>query len=84
MRDTGTNLFDQLEALSAKINNRIDYINTLLSDEHLSEDLKENLRNRVDEMLWELHQLSKAVSDKTKSTDTVFMQQLVANTETAF
>lgn len=84
LRDTGTNWFDQLEALSAKINNRIDYINTLLSDEHLSEDLKEKLRDSVDGMLWELHQLSKAVSDKTKSTDTVFMQQLVANTETAF
>lgn len=84
LRNKQENYNDQLQALTSAINSRIDYIRTLVSDENISEEIKQKLNDHIGRMLNELSRLEKAVEDKTKHTDSVYMQQLLDNVETEF
>jgi hypothetical protein len=66
------------------VDRRIEYIKSLISDSHLSDELRQKLDDHITGLLWELGQYEKAVNDKTKTTDSVFMRQLADNVETEF
>lgn len=75
---------ESLQAAKNAVNERIQYIKALISDSHLSDELRQKLNDHITGLLWELGQYEKAVNDKTKTTDSVFMQQLSDNVETEF
>ena len=84
LNDKSEDWNEAFQAAKRAVNSRIEYIRSLISDSHLSDELRIKLDDHITGLFWELGQYEKAVNDKTKTTDSVFMQQLADNVETEF
>lgn len=84
LNDKSEDWNEAFQVAKRAVNSRIEYIRSLISDSHLSDELRIKLDDYITGLLWELGQYEKAVNDRTKTTDSVFMQQLADNVETEF